>query len=558
LNTQPVKEVHVSQSNSINRPSCLIYSRVSDPKQSGGSSQVTNARHLARVHALDVLAEVEDDGLSGDDLDRPGLADVLDRLGRAHRQKRPIAWVVVDQADRLSRADSLETSELLLKMRRLGVHKVATPARIFDLFDPLDRTLLQIEADHKNNPYLKDLGRRALNGMLDTARAGFWTGQRPPLGYLVVRSPGEHAKRGRKSGRLVLDPETAPLVLALFERYRDGFSTRDLARWLSARTGRRWTRQGVQRILERELYAGTRVFGTRTSGRHAHLVDGVAVVKANGDEAEGDIVRLAGFPAIVSPELFAVVQHRLATGRTCSRKKSVPPSPLAGLCRCGLCGSPMYSCRQGPYPYLCCSRLREQGKAACPGSIYVRGDVVLLRVLTTLAEQLLEGDAVTRLVELAGEAEDEAKTAWEKDLAIAEKALAGIDTRLATARRRMASAPEDLLEEYQCLVLELREERKAAVADLDRLRTLEPAAEEGDAELLTRWLTLCRQACEDGMIGDEPEQNALLRELVAEVRVRPPDRPKRGNTVGRVEVVLPEWLSRVLATTAGSGCARST
>src|SRR5262249_10639184 len=151
------------------------------------------------------------------------------------------------------------------------------------------------------------------------------------------------------------------------------------------------------------------------------------------------------------------------------------------------------SARQGPYPYLCCSRKREDGASSCPGSIYVRGDVVLTRVLATLADQLLQGDTVARLVELAGEAEDEARTAWQKQQDQADKALASIDTRLSTARRRLGSAPDDLLEEYQCLVRELKEQRAAAVADLERLRVEEPAAEEGDAELLTRWLTLCRQ-----------------------------------------------------------------
>src|SRR5262245_33921480 len=312
------------QNKSITSERALIYTRASDDKQSGGSSQLTTARHLARFHALDVDAEVEDDGLSGDDLDRPGLADVLARLDRAHRAKRPIAWVVVDQADRLSRADSLETSELLLKMRRLGVRKVATPARVFDLFDALDRTLLQIEADHKNNPYLKDLGRRALDGMLDATRAGFWTGGKAPLGYVVVRDPGQHdradgKRRRRKSGRLAIDPKTAPLVRELFERYRDGASTRELARWLSARTGQHWTHHGVYMILRRDLYTGTRVFGRRADGKHARVLDGQAVILPEGEDPTGDVIRLSGWPAIVSPELFAAAQRRLALGKSNGR-----------------------------------------------------------------------------------------------------------------------------------------------------------------------------------------------------------------------------------------------
>src|SRR5262249_38726993 len=156
--------------------------------------------------------------------------------------------------------------------------------RVFDLFNAMDRTLLQIEADHKNNPYLKDLGRRVLNGMLASAQDGFWTGQKPPLGYRVVKTPGEHRKRGRKSGKLQIDPETKHLVVDLFERYRDGESTRDLAPWLSARTGRKWTYNGVNRILQNETYTGTRVFGKIATGRHARLVDGTACLLAEGEE----------------------------------------------------------------------------------------------------------------------------------------------------------------------------------------------------------------------------------------------------------------------------------
>ena len=52
--------------------------------------------------------------------------------------------------------------------------------------------------------------------------------------------------------------------------------------------------------------------------------------------------------------------------------------------------------------------------------------------------------------------------------------------------------------------------------------------------------------------------NAILRERIAEVRVSPPEKLIKGQkTVGRIEVLLPDWLSRVLASKAGSGVGRS-
>src|SRR4051812_41129832 len=87
----------------------IIYRRVSDDKQSGGSSQQTNLEHLSRVLRVRIVATVEDDGESGDDLERPGLVEVLTLLEKAHRQGEPVAWLLIDQSDRLSRADSLDT-----------------------------------------------------------------------------------------------------------------------------------------------------------------------------------------------------------------------------------------------------------------------------------------------------------------------------------------------------------------------------------------------------------------------------------------------------------------
>jgi hypothetical protein len=560
------------------REPAIILTRTSDPKQSGGSSQLTNCRRLGAQHDVLVVAEVDDEGVSGDDLEREGIIETLALLQQEHKAGRPVRWLITDQSDRLSRADSIDTSEVLAKMRRLGIRKVATPVRVFDLYNALDRTLLQIEADHKNNPYLKDLGRRVLNGMLDAARGGFWTGQKAPLGYKIVHAPGDHGSKRRKSGRLVVDEETAPIVRDLFRRYLDGASTYDLTGWLGLKTGRRWTQAGVSKLLRRELYIGIRKFGETTAGRHARLQDGVATLLTEGLEVKGDVVRLSGYPAILtapdgSPdvETFAAVGARLATGRRRSQQKGKALLPLSGLCRCGACGlplgepgEPMYCTTMHGAPYLTCKNRKQRRYDLCPSSRYVRGDVVLRRVLALLAERFLEGDAVARLVELAGKAEGEAKTRWEADQAAAQRALEAADKRLTTARRRMADeADEDILEEYRILLRELKEEKAAAEAELARLRGEQPRAEEGDGEMLERWLEMCRGACTGAALAEEdgPTANAVLKKLVACVVVHPPrrtaDGPKRlrgERSVGRVEVVLPEWISGLLATTARLGC----
>ena len=117
----------------------IILTRTSDPKQSGASSQLTGCRRLAALHDVEVVAEVDDDGVSGDDLQREGILETLAVLQKAHRAGRPIGWLITDQSDRLS-------------PRRLHRHVGGAgqdaPARrpqgrdagtIFDLHNALDR-----------------------------------------------------------------------------------------------------------------------------------------------------------------------------------------------------------------------------------------------------------------------------------------------------------------------------------------------------------------------------------------------------------------------------------
>jgi hypothetical protein len=59
-------------------------------------------------------------------------------------------------------------------MRRLGVRIIGTPSRNYDLYNSLDRTLLGIESDHKNNQNLKDMGRTVLNGCFVTDQRRAW------------------------------------------------------------------------------------------------------------------------------------------------------------------------------------------------------------------------------------------------------------------------------------------------------------------------------------------------------------------------------------------------
>src|SRR5262249_31953299 len=87
----------------------LSLRRVSDSKQGGGDAQLENLRRLAHRLGVNVVREIFDEGESGDDLNRPGVEEAERLIEQRHRQRRPLSWLLLDQSDRLSRADSLDT-----------------------------------------------------------------------------------------------------------------------------------------------------------------------------------------------------------------------------------------------------------------------------------------------------------------------------------------------------------------------------------------------------------------------------------------------------------------
>jgi DNA invertase Pin-like site-specific DNA recombinase len=552
----------------------VIYCRVSDPSQSGIPAQHAWAVRTAAKLRLTVAADLQDEGVEGDNLDRDGLVALEDAFRRAHATGKPIICLLIDQADRLSRADSIDTSEMLARLRRHGLRYIITGARTYDLRNAMDRTMFQIEADHKNNPWLKDQARRALAGVIDAARAGFWSG-RVPTGYLLVRKPGEHGDgKKRTSGRLEECPVAGAVMRELPQRYLAGQSTCVLAAWLDQvlpkKNGRKWTHEDVRKMLRNRIYTGVRLIGKQPQGRHVGIVEGQAVIL--DEDQDGDPVALAviripnAAPALWSDPLFDAVQARLDTSRRRGHKREFPPLPLANLGTCGHCGAPAY-CWRGqdrkgrPRALIACGQRRNHGLAACPrGAANSSLAAVMGKILGVLADNLLAEDAVNRLVALATESSGQAQAQAASRRDALDRQLAENTRETERARRRWATAAEDLVGDAEAALRTLKDERanlEDALRALDREQQA-AAGNKADPDRLRAWLEACRKLCRPGAAKveyrpdeDDGTLNALLGELIAGFVVFwRPNRQGTRPTLDRVEVELPVWLTNLLATGA--------
>lgn len=172
----------------------------------------------------------DDGGFSGGNLERPALKRLIDDIAAGR-----IDMVVVYKIDRLSRSLS-DFIRLIDTLDRYGVSFVSV-TQTFDTSDSMGRLVLNILLTFAQ--FERELASdRTRDKKAALMRRGLFVGGTPPFGYLLG-----------KGGRLVVDPDRAPLVREMFERF-PAVPANQLAREFRARgcTTRRFTtKAGVER-----------------------------------------------------------------------------------------------------------------------------------------------------------------------------------------------------------------------------------------------------------------------------------------------------------------------
>ena len=407
--------------------------------------------------AWTVLPEKYDDGgHSGGTCDRPGFQKLLQDVAAGD-----VDAVAVYKLDRLSRSIS-DFVRVMDLFERHGVRFIST-TQAFDTSTSVGRMTVNLLATFATFER-EMIAERTRDKMGAARRRGMFTGGPPPVGYRI------------QNKHLVIDPGEAETVLGIFRLYRDLGSTLAVAeeanrRGWRTRTGRRLDRNNIHRLLVNPTYCGmVRHDGQLYAGAHEPIVD---------------------------EDLWAAVQHELKSNGRNGRVRTPSKSGalLAGLLRCGACGTAMtihHSSRNGRrYASYVCGKYQREGASRCPGSRVSVSDLEAF-VVRRIADIGRDSRLIGKTIEAAKRLVLKRKPELEKE----RKRLEQAQEKLLTQRRNLLDAVAGNGSRSRGVFEKLGE----VEAELDRLAK---SVEQARAELA---------ALETGVI-DEGDLQAALGEF---------------------------------------------
>jgi|SRR5882672_311052 len=272
----------------------LLYSRVSTENQAReGSSMDTQdgqLRQYAESRGWNVLDVIRDAGESGAKFDRPGIRRLIEWVGRGG-----VDLLVVSKVDRFGR-DTLEGLRLFREvLEKNGVHIVSLDG--VDSRTPQGQFMLELMLAVARQERQRIL-ERCRGGIEAALRDGRWPGGKQPFGY-------DYNKTSKK---LEVIEQEASVVRRVFGWYvEEGLSTHKIAHRLFGLGIR--TRKTIKNPL------GTHPGPTWIS----RILSSAAYTGELSHTKNGETFRIS-LPAVVTKELFAAAQAKLAAGLSKSKR----------------------------------------------------------------------------------------------------------------------------------------------------------------------------------------------------------------------------------------------
>lgn len=293
---------------------------------------------LAKDHKITVT-EVFEEIVSGESLiHREAMLKMLNLL----EEKKPNGVLVMD-LDRLGRGNMQEQG-LILETFRTAETKIITPRKVYDLNNEFDEEYSEFEAFMARKE-LKIITRRLQGGRIRSVEEGNYIGTRPPYGYSIF-----YDEKGSRF--LIPNEEQADTVKMIFEWYthqdpEKRIGSKKIAQKLNqlkipSYTGKQWEGSAIINILKNEVYIGkiqwkkkkTKKSNEPGKRRTVSLMPKDEWISVEGKHKpiiEVDVFNNA--QAILTGKYH--VPYHLENG------KPKISSSLAGLIKCGKCGSTM-------------------------------------------------------------------------------------------------------------------------------------------------------------------------------------------------------------------------
>jgi DNA invertase Pin-like site-specific DNA recombinase len=481
----------------------VIYARCSSLKQADRDLSVPAQLDACRQHAARqgwlIVGEYHDDGISGfEDERRPAFRRMLADMVAS---PRPFDVIVVWDFSRFSR--SLEHSlKAMQDLRAAGVSLESTKEQTDDtpagwLMGTIFRSF--------NEYQVRKLADDTRRGMRKNATEGGWNGGSLPMGYRVQRAEG-----GRGPGRLVVDPQWAPLVQRIFAMALAGTGSCAIAATLNAeglRTpkGRAWIKHSILYMLRNPVYTGTYVWGAKGSAKFAtEPMETLRIEDAH--------------EALVSAEDFARVKAVIEQRRPEVTHPRTLTSDflLTGLLFCATCGAPYtgHGAQSGQHHYYTCQTKMKRGAKACGTARNFEQGKVEAAVVDALREGALLPSVFGDVVREVQASLRSAQTAAAGERVVLQGQITEMDRRLdnlyeaveagTIPASRLAPRIEQVSGEKEALLARL-----AALPETEH----DPVLEIGDA-CVEAWLADLRGVLERGSVD---ERRTLLRAWVKRV-----------------------------------------
>ena len=372
-----------------------LYLRLSqEDERQGESLSIENQRYILRKYAeennIEVYGEYIDDGISGTTFNRPEVQRLLDDA-----KTGVINTIIVKDLSRFGR-NYIEVGQYLAYVfPAFGIRFIA----IQDNVDTSNRDSSAMEMmpimNVFNEWHAANTSKKIRAVKRSHAVEGKFSGSRTPYGYLK----GTDEKK-----TFIIDEETAPNVVRIFEMYASGISPQRIAETFNdegipcagriafLRSGRKynhnehpyWEQATIRPILKNIAYLGHLAQQKFTSVSYKNH----KIIRK--DQSDWVIVYNTHEP-IISQELWDRVQERMKSQAKGRKTHKGITHPLSGFLYCADCGGKLkmgyvWDKKKDDYRYnFDCGRLKRYGKSYC-FSHYIQAQVLEQIVLEDIRE----------------------------------------------------------------------------------------------------------------------------------------------------------------------------